>query len=530
MNSGNMKICNTKNRGITLIALVVTIVIMLILAGLVVNSLFNEESTIKYAQESIFKARIQQLKEKIEIKNIENFERTSRINKNSINVGPTLLKLVKENAERFNISETDILGEKADLESILGTLNNQEEKYLVIYHGELNYVSMDDITNNDKLTEWCKQIGIPVLDFRSTHIETDIDTPTPEPIQYQIAYDLGGGTADNPTYYYDTSETFSLDAPTKTGYTFSGWTGSNGETAQVNVTIEKGSMGDKTYTANWIANKLYLSAEVQLGDYVDYTPVTSSCTIAKANSGYSRDQTFSTVANTKWRVFSIDENNKKVTIIPEEPISNTALNLWGKAGYINYTTILDSIGALYGTGAGAQKGRSMTLADVEQYSTYDTSNYVHTGWQNKKIGDTRTYSEGTFINEQGVDEGINPFTATQTQYRYEAKNYFSNSTIYNMIFKKTSNTSENKIPYFLSTRGTVLYNIEVNYAVYAISNGWIESGPIGNTSNNSKLYLSGSRSNSTNNTIYAYVMPIVELQEGLCTTGKNENNAWTFDL
>jgi uncharacterized repeat protein (TIGR02543 family) len=75
-------------------------------------------------------------------------------------------------------------------------------------------------------------------------------TPTP----YAITYDLGGGTAGapaNPTTYTVESAVITLTNPTKPGYTFTGWTGSNGTTAQTTVTIPTGSTGNKAYTANW---------------------------------------------------------------------------------------------------------------------------------------------------------------------------------------------------------------------------------------------------------------------------------------
>ena len=76
-----------------------------------------------------------------------------------------------------------------------------------------------------------------------------------EPVNYSITYNLDGGTQTNPktTYNIETS-TFTLVNPTKTGYTFAGWTGSNGTTPQTSVSITKGSTGNKTYTANWTAN------------------------------------------------------------------------------------------------------------------------------------------------------------------------------------------------------------------------------------------------------------------------------------
>ena len=76
------------------------------------------------------------------------------------------------------------------------------------------------------------------------------------PINYSITY-TGGGTAEpaNKTTYNIETLTFELTNPTKDGYVFTGWTGSNGDTPQLNVSVAQGTTGDLTYTANW--NKLF---------------------------------------------------------------------------------------------------------------------------------------------------------------------------------------------------------------------------------------------------------------------------------
>ena len=71
---------------------------------------------------------------------------------------------------------------------------------------------------------------------------------------YAITYDLDGGSVAtaNPTTYNVETPTFTLNNPTKAGYTFIGWTGSNGSTSQTTVTITKGSSTkDLNYTANY---------------------------------------------------------------------------------------------------------------------------------------------------------------------------------------------------------------------------------------------------------------------------------------
>ncbi len=74
------------------------------------------------------------------------------------------------------------------------------------------------------------------------------------PITYTITYDLDGGTATNTTSYTIESEAITLTEPTKTGYTFAGWTGTDLTEATKNVTIAKGSIGNREYTANWTIN------------------------------------------------------------------------------------------------------------------------------------------------------------------------------------------------------------------------------------------------------------------------------------
>ena len=68
---------------------------------------------------------------------------------------------------------------------------------------------------------------------------------------FSITYNLDGGSASNPTSYTDLGGDITLNRPTRANYEFLGWTGSNGTTPQLDVTIPSGSSGDKSYTANW---------------------------------------------------------------------------------------------------------------------------------------------------------------------------------------------------------------------------------------------------------------------------------------
>ena len=68
---------------------------------------------------------------------------------------------------------------------------------------------------------------------------------------YTISYNLAGGSADNPTHYSELSDAITLVNPTRTGYTFMGWTGTDLDEPTMSVTIPAGSSGNRSYTATW---------------------------------------------------------------------------------------------------------------------------------------------------------------------------------------------------------------------------------------------------------------------------------------
>ncbi len=96
---------------------------------------------------------------------------------------------------------------------------------------------------------------------------------------YTITYNLDGGTlggATNPTSYTADTATFTLNNPTKIGYVFIGWTGSNGTTPSTSVTIYTGSVGNLTFTANWQVESYDAPTNVQIYGslYVRWNAVT----------------------------------------------------------------------------------------------------------------------------------------------------------------------------------------------------------------------------------------------------------------
>lgn len=111
---------------------------------------------------------------------------------------------------------------------------------------------------------------------------------------YTITYDLAGGTADNVTTYNIESDAITLTNPTRTGYDFAGWTGTDLDDATETVTIDHGSTGDRSYTATWTASdNIALTANLADGNYwttfycgdADYTITTDGAYAYTATVG-----------------------------------------------------------------------------------------------------------------------------------------------------------------------------------------------------------------------------------------------------
>ena len=73
---------------------------------------------------------------------------------------------------------------------------------------------------------------------------------------YTITYELGGVTLSNaPTQYNKNSGTVTLPRPTRDGYRFTRWTGTDLAEKTLDVVIPAGSTGDREYTANWVETR-----------------------------------------------------------------------------------------------------------------------------------------------------------------------------------------------------------------------------------------------------------------------------------
>ena len=156
---------------------------------------------------------------------------------------------------------------------------------LMIQKSELEYalgdINGDGVLNGKDITRFRKYFSgeeklnkyqLLAADLNQDGVINDIDFDILKPATinnvtlpyqntdaYNITYNLDGGTAaiylrTKYSSEFEASLDFTSDVIAKVkkdGYGFTGWTGSNGTTAEEEVTIAQGSTGDLSYTANW---------------------------------------------------------------------------------------------------------------------------------------------------------------------------------------------------------------------------------------------------------------------------------------
>lgn len=92
--------------------------------------------------------------------------------------------------------------------------------------------------------------------------------------EYSLTYNLAGGTLPSgyTAEYTVESESFTLKNPTRRGYTFTGWTYEGQSEPEISVTVEKGSLGNLTFNANWTAVSYTITYNSSVGSIPDGAP------------------------------------------------------------------------------------------------------------------------------------------------------------------------------------------------------------------------------------------------------------------
>lgn len=127
---------------------------------------------------------------------------------------------------------------------------------------------------------------------------------------YSISYTLNGGSISGQKTSYTVNDNFTLPTPIRSGYIFTGWTGTGISSPTMSVTVKAGSTGNRSYTANWRA--------------VCWTASNGTCYMFANSSGTSIDVSSTPSTGTLTNAYYYSTNN-----------GSTWNKVGGKIFYIN---------------------------------------------------------------------------------------------------------------------------------------------------------------------------------------------------
>jgi len=142
---------------------------------------------------------------------------------------------------------------------------------------------------------------------------------------------------DNPTRYTIESEDITLTNPVRIGYTFIGWTGSNSNTPEITVTIPKGSVGNKEYTAVWEKNRASYAVYSADDNSLKFYNTTDIIEEGKDYRGYEATTVYSYIkldgyedySDTPWYADGNNENITKIIFEDDDiPITDLKFYFW----------------------------------------------------------------------------------------------------------------------------------------------------------------------------------------------------------
>ena len=310
------------NRGVTLIALTIVVIIILTITGMLVYS----------AKDSIY------------VKNLTNMQNDIANLRDKVSLYYSEYGKIPAQTEYTDVSNLQAAG-------VIGA--NDTGKFLII---ELEI--LDGLTlNYGKDYERYK-----ANDYENITDLTDIYIINEN--SNNIFYVQGVGVQENNTtkmYYTDYTEGDTEEVALKKIVDWHEETNEEGETI--------------------ITNGL---TELKIGDYVDYDPQAGATKTeyrsSKENNGYG-EQIFQLASyQYGWRVLGVDEETNEILLVSEDYIGpdstelyygRTYFKMMGKNSYEKGIDELNTICELFGQGKGASKARSLTIEDINKITGYE---------------------------------------------------------------------------------------------------------------------------------------------------------------
>ena len=491
-----------------MVALVVTIVVLLILAGISINLVLGDNGIVKKAQEASAKTKLSSVEEELTMIIAE------------YPISPEYANL-KEFLESKMSNGIDAVTEVGD-----GKLEVEKDGYVATVNADGTIAEFGKTGPRPAVSD----IKVVLNSNGSGENQPAGKTDEGTPLYIAFTHSIEGGTTT-----VSPSIPFKVTANGTYKFTVTGTVNGETSTKTVSVTVNQ------------------YSSKYKIGDYVNYTYDTASnYVLTSATCGSSSNPTNGIPQTTglKWRILNIDEANGTVDLISENP-TDTSVYFSGILGYNNGPYLMNEIcKAQYSNKTLGVEARNINLLDMEKHLTA-AGIAARNGYTNgvQQYGTTKTYTSNTkypslYAGQKGAGVDVaeanassilqdhtkgndpygeskpiaetepttdntsgtgNPLTVTQTYY-----NISINSTNYGDAYKVLSNSTW----YWVASR-FVYANSDYAYFglrnAYTNTNGYSMFSSDGNTNN------SGSR-----------LRPVVSLSSSILSDAKDASGAWNL--
>ena len=499
-------------KGITLIALVITIVVLMILAGVSINTVLGDDGIIQKAKEAAEATKRASAEEEMNRLVLE-YQLASN--------DETLESFLQEKVTEGRIDEvtdngdgTITITKKVEGKDYTITVKKPAASTPSVKVGAIRVVS-DSTGAGSSLGEASTRKGTTLYIMIESTISGGTTTVSP-----QVPY----AVTENGTYKFTVTGTVNGTAYTK----------------EVSVTV------------NQFKNSILEDINIKIGDSVNYTyDSAGSYSLSSTYSGYSSSQTIAQTTGLTWKVLNVDKENDTVDIISTNPTSSTVY-FKGILGYNNGPYFMNEIcKAQYSNKTLGVEARNINLLDMEKHLTptgIKSRNEYNKGDSTyAKYGTTKTYTSNTkypslYANQKGA--GPNVSTISQPDITKGNDPYEESKP----IVQKNTTEPTNDSTYGTGSPLTVTqtyYNISINDTNYGTASSilanstyfWVAARYVGTSSSTAIFGLRFARTDTyggymffsggdTDGINYA-LRPIVSLPSRLLT-GEPTNGAWNL--
>ena len=499
-------------KGITLIALVITIVVLMILAGVSINTVLGDDGIIKKAKEAAEATRRASAEEEMNRLVLE-----YQLASNDETLESFLQEKVTEgriDGVTDNGDGTVTISKRVDGKDYTITVKKPAAPTPSVKVGAIRVVS-DSTGAGSSLGEASTRKGTTLYIMIESTISGGTTTVSP-----QVPY----AVTENGTYKFTVTGTVNGTAYTK----------------EVSVEVNQ--------------FKEFSIDDIQIGDSVNYTyDPAGSYSLSSTYSGYSSNQTIAQTTGLTWKVLNVDKENDTVDIISTNPTSST-VTFANILGYNNGPYLMNEIcKAQYSNKTLGVEARSINLLDMEKHLTPTGITNRNAYTDAVKYGTTKTYTSNTkypslYANQKGAGPNITAADASAkiTQPKTDAGNdpYEESKPIVpkGTTEPTTSSTYGTGSPLTVTQTYYYIPIHDTNYgtAYSILANGtqfWVAARYVVTGSSNARFGLRFAYTDTsgysmfysdddTSGTYYA-LRPVVSIPSSLLT-GEQTNGAWNL--